>query len=197
MAKKSQLNAGGAKDVQMVYTEPLFSVNRPNHYVISRWEICLNCQRRKKLYPIEGPTISWDMLQNKGPKLEAGAKYCTMIRPTESLTQEQKVVKSFCVRCRGLTKLPGGKSFYEDCTPDWTLGNRRPLYVERRAQCLTCKELNRHSGRFVPVDATIPSICKRVLSNLAKEFGSLESHIIAVLLDHWPPSKRTFRSLIT
>jgi hypothetical protein len=62
----------------------LFSVNRPNHYVISRWEICPKCQGRKNLCPIHGATISWDALNNKGLKIEAGAKYSAMVRPAEN-----------------------------------------------------------------------------------------------------------------
>lgn len=120
------------------------------------------------------------------------------LRQGRSTQLKQKAVKSFRVLHKEETTLPNGDSFYEDCNPEWTLGNIRPLYIERRAQCLTCRKLSQHSGRFVPVNPNVPSICKRVLSNLAEYFeyfGSLDSDVIAVLLDHWPPSGKKFRSL--
>jgi hypothetical protein len=68
------------------------------------------------------------------------------------------------------------------------------MYVERSPECLNCKKHKRRSGRFVPKDPRIPSIYRKMLSNMAELYGQYEAFILAKLMDHWPPSKRFAKS---
>ena len=69
-------------------------------------------------------------------------------------------VENWCIRCTENTKLSGDRTRYVDESPRWTVGDP-PKYVERRPICLNCRSEGRPSGRFVPVDTTIPSIYKK------------------------------------
>lgn len=69
-----------------------------------------------------------------------------------------------------------------DESPRWTLGDP-PKYVERRPACLNCPSEDRPcSARFVPVDATIPSVYKKKVSTFGKNWGKLQEDIEAEAL---------------
>ena len=83
-----------------------------------------------------------------------------------------------------------------DVKAQWTLGLKRPLYVERRIHCRNCKgSLSNECGRFVPIDKNIPSICTHTLALFEPKFGALPKTLIAAVLDNWPPSRREPRSI--
>lgn len=178
--------------------KPVFSVNRPNHYVVISRRVCQNCGNRTCLVPIHGPHTAYETLYSTAPKIEQRARYSMMLQLRETLTAERaKPVESFCLRCREQTKVKGGGNVNVDSEPLWTLGGCRPLYVERRSNCLNCQMLGRDSGRFVPKDEGIPSIFHKVLARLADLYGRYDGPIIATLMDHWPPSSRTYRGNAT
>jgi len=103
-------------------------------------------------------------------------------------------IKNFCIRCKDQTLLPDGSRIYVDHDPRWTIGNVRPLYVERRPVCLNCQKNNQASGRFIPRDSGIPSISTNILKGFASNFGHLDHVIKSALLDKLPPSSREPRS---
>jgi hypothetical protein len=103
-------------------------------------------------------------------------------------------VESWCIYCKKSTKLKGDRTRYVDKTPRWTLGDP-PKYVEHRPQCLNCPSEGRPgSARFVPVDATIPSVYKARLSTFEKDWGRLQEDIKAEALGVEPKSSKTPRA---
>ena len=91
-------------------------------------------------------------------------------------------VESWCIHCNESTKLKGDRTLYLDEIPRWTIGDP-PKYVERRPQCLNCLSEGRPgSARFVPVDATIPSIYKKRISSFEKNWGKLQKDVKAEAL---------------
>lgn len=121
-----------------------------------------------------------------------GAKTREMMQKGHRLIQILPV-ESVCLRCGDRTELPGGGHVYIDLEPRWTLGNVRPLYVERRPECLTCRRLHRTSNRFISKDQAVPLIVSQTLERLTNDYGKYLKVVIALLFDHWPPSGRTFQ----
>jgi hypothetical protein len=67
--------------------------------------------------------------------------------------------------------------------------------VERQPQCLNCISEGRPgAARFVPVDATIPSIYKAKLSTFEKNWGNLLEDVKAQALGVEPKSSKTPRA---
>ena len=178
-------------------SNPTYSANRPNHFVVSNKVKCLGCGKRTKRLPIHGPHTIAGTIYSAAPKIKHGARIESIVQLQQTLTQQQlRPVDSVCLRCGEKTEVMGGGNVYIDLKPRWTLGNRRPLYVERRTKCLSCQKLNRTSDRFIPKDQAVPSIHPQVLADLADRYGRYDSCIIAILLDHWPQSSRTFRNRV-
>ena len=70
-----------------------------------------------------------------------------------------------------------------------------PKYVERRSDCLNCLSEGRPGGaRFVPVDATIPSIDKKRVSTFEENWGKLQEDIKAEVLGVEPESSKKPRT---
>jgi hypothetical protein len=171
---------------------PTYSVNRPGHFVVINKRRCRACGKRAHLFPTHEPYTYDTTLHSTAPKIEMGAKMGNMLQKRHNLTQLQPV-ESVCLRCGDQTELAGGENVYIDLEPRWTLGNARPLYVERRPICLTCRNSHRTSDRFIPKDQAIPSIFPQTLARLTDDYGRYPTAVIAHLLDHWPPSRRTYR----
>jgi Fe-S-cluster-containing hydrogenase component 2 len=173
-------------------SNPTYSANRPNHYVVVNKAKCSGCGRKTKRLPIHGVHTSINTIHSTAPKIEYGARIESMVQLRQTLTQQQlRPVESGCLRCGEKTEVTGGGNVYIDLEPQWTLGNRRPLYIERRPICFSCQKLNRSSDRFIPKDPAVPSIFHQTLTDLADRYGRYDPCIIAILLDHWPQSSRT------
>ncbi|OCK94929.1 uncharacterized protein K441DRAFT_677154 [Cenococcum geophilum 1.58] len=127
---------------------PTYSVNRPGHFVVINKRRCRACGKRAHLFPTHEPYTYDTTLHSTAPKIEMGAKMGNMLQKRHNLTQLQPV-ESVCLRCGDQTELAGGENVYIDLEPRWTLGNARPLYVERRPICLTCRNSHRTSDRFI------------------------------------------------
>ena len=89
--------------------KPVFSVNRPNHYIVINKRVRQNCGKRAFLVPIHGPHTSYRSLSSTAPKIEQRERYSMMLQSRETLTAQQtEPVESFCLRCREQTKVKGG-----------------------------------------------------------------------------------------
>jgi hypothetical protein len=175
------------------FQKPHFSINHPNHVIVHNRK-CPACKGTRIFIPKKGLyTKGESCLLSTAPILKPRQRYNKLLQSPENLSPHQnRPVDSYCLRCREQTEVEGGSKVHTDVDPNWTLGHTRPLYVERRAQCLNCKKLKRHSGRFIPVDERIPSILGRLLADLEDHFGEYDDCVLASLMDHWPPSSRTY-----
>lgn len=91
-------------------------------------------------------------------------------------------VASWCIHCKENTRLVHDKTVHVDENPRWVLGTPSK-YVERRPKCLTCQVNGRPgTGRFVPVDASIPSVYGRKLMMLERRWGILGDEVKAAVL---------------
>ena len=106
------------------------------------------------------------------------------------------IVKLWCVWCKEKTQVEGNYSFYEDKKAEWTLGEARPLYVERRPRCIRCFGSYRRERRFVPIDPEIVSISRNHPENFARQFGHFDQVVKGFILDGWVPSSREPRSQV-
>ena len=178
--------------------KPLYSVHRPGHFVIYTRQTCKHCHGRLCFKPIN-PDIPWVFAGNLSSQISApithhGERVRTMLQPLTSLTpQQQRPVEVVCVRCQGNAEASNESYTAVDEAPMWTLGHQRPLYVERQRECRNCTKLKRSSGRWIPRDAAIPSICRYTLSTLADYCRHYDEIIIAEYMDYWPPSSRSYR----
>ncbi|OCK92024.1 uncharacterized protein K441DRAFT_192381 [Cenococcum geophilum 1.58] len=105
------------------------------------------------------------------------------------------IVKLWCVWCREKTQVEGNYGFYEDKKAEWTLGETRPLYVERRPRCIRCFGCGRE-GRLVPIDPEIASISRNRLKDFARQFGYFGQAVKGFILDGRMPSSREPRSQV-
>ena len=71
------------------------------------------------------------------------------------------------------------------------IGIKRPLYVERQPQCLTCP--SNKMTRFVPLDPSIPTITSRVLGDKLDDMVDIDPAILPVFLDEIQPASRVSR----
>jgi len=178
--------------------KPLYSVNRPGHFVIYTLQICKHCRGRYGFKPIN-PDIQWftgnqSSLQSSAPVMHPGERFQTMLQPLTLLTpQQQRPMEIVCIYCQGNAEASIKSYTAVNKAPLWTLGHQRPLYVKKQRDCRNCIKLQRASGRWIPRDAAIPSICRRILSRNADYYGHYNEIIIAQLMDHWPPSSRHYR----
>jgi hypothetical protein len=166
---------------------PVFSVNRPNSYVVDHAYHCSACQKRTRYIPEDNdiPSVYPTNLHCEGPKVVAGAKVKVMLRQQQERTPRQtEPVESFCSKCREETQVKNGGNVYVDHDPQWTLGFNRPLYLERRPTCFNCKDDKVTSNRFIPRDPTILSILPRLLLNISESYGTYDKYVIAVLMDY-------------
>jgi hypothetical protein len=178
--------------------KPLYSVHRPGHFVIYTRQTCKHCHGRHGFRPID-PDIPWFFgarfsMQSSVPIIHFGERVQTVLQPSTLLTaQQQRPVEIVCLRCQGNAEASDESYTTIDEAPVWTLGHQRPLYVEKQLKCQNCTKLKRVSGRWIPRDAVIPSICRHTLRTLADYYGHYDEIIIAQLMDHWPPSSRRYR----
>jgi len=178
--------------------KPLYSVHRPGHFVIYTTQACKHCRSRKSFRPID-PDIPWFSadhfsLQISTPVIHPMERVQTVLQPSTLLTpQQRRPVEIICLRCQGNAEASNESYTAADEAPVWTLGHQRPLYVEKDRECRNCTKLKRVSGRWIPRDAAIPSICRHTLRTLADYYGHYNEIIIAQLMDHWPPSSRRYR----
>ena len=166
---------------------------RPGQY-IARRHVCKldTCNGANNYWiPIDS-TIPYVRADNKHLLLEPRPKFDAWKGCLQKAVKDNaKPVNSWCIRCREKTRISKDRKVYQDTTPLWTLSMSRPLYVERKPQCLRCLiDLQRASGRFVPVE-NIPSISRESLSQFAERFGKYDETILSMLLDSWPASSRT------
>ena len=99
-------------------------------------------------------------------------------------------VTSWCIHCKENTRLKDGRNTYVDMSPRWILGIPSK-YIERRPKCLTCPVNGRSSEtRFVPVDASIPSIYMKKLSRFNLRWGTLKDNVKAEVLGCEPESNK-------
>jgi hypothetical protein len=104
-------------------------------------------------------------------------------------------VESWCIICKENTQLLGDRTRYLDEVPRWTIGDPAK-YVERRPMCLNCQSEGRPgTARFVPVDA-IPSIYKKRLTSIEKNFGELPKDVKAEVFRIERTSSRKPRALV-
>jgi hypothetical protein len=135
---------------------PAYSTNRPDHFVDLFKLTCRVCSWRTHSIPSDEnvPVITPDILHCEGQVKKVEERYKIMIQQPENLTpQHGRTVEIWCIICQEDTILTQGGHIYTDKTPRWTLGSRRPLYVERRVDCQKCKANNKSSFRFIPKDS--------------------------------------------
>jgi len=178
-------------------TEARWSVKRLGHYVLRRRRCNTDLCQGKLRYAIPKDLS----IQHVWPKLAAlsietarniSKDWQGCIRdPKDCKGKLSQPVESWCFRCKESTKLSGDHTRCIDKTPQWTLGDP-PKYVERQPRCLNCQSGGR--PRFVPVDATIPSIDKAKLSTFEKNWGKLPKDVKAQALGVEPKSSKTPRA---
>lgn len=177
-------------------TRPGFACRRNSAY-IRRGKRCSECLGRimKPVEDIESVLSGRNSLLSYVPVSETtrrGERYASLLRSSKDDGPTcPAAVKCWCIICQEDTELAGGGVVYLDSKARWTLGFKRPLYVERQIICLHCK--NGKGGRFVPIDKNIPSINTKALGLFEAKFGTLSKTIIAAVLDNWPPSCRESR----
>lgn len=189
--------------VKFTDTEPRFSCARPSAYV-ARERKCHSSHCNPKsarrgtsqiLRPIsndlEFVLASVPSLRAKGPRRIIGERLSSLIRaPMESPTRPV-IVESWCIVCEEKTEIPNGSSVYIDTCARWTIGNVRPLYVERMSHCLRCKRMTGKVGRsFIPKSPEIPSISSRRLARFSESYQNYDRLMQAALLDSYLPSPR-------
>jgi hypothetical protein len=186
----------GCKTGNWEDARPTFAINRPGHYVCRLRQDCQKCKRRVTVVPVEAKWIRTSSLAAESPKEVELRRFLQLLLPQEERTEEQcRPIELFCIVCQENTIIMrGGVSSYIDHTPRWTLGEIRPLCVERQCNCQTCRTHGR-AARFLPINSAIPSILPRVLAELAKSYGGYDCLILSKLLDAWPQSQRASRGL--
>jgi hypothetical protein len=110
------------------------------------------------------------------------------VRTKEMCKDLPTVVKSWCIECKSRSKLSDGGCEYVDMDPRWTIG-KPAKYIERRPNCLRCEV----GSRFIPIDASLPSITTQSLMGFADEFVSLDDRGLEIALGRRAPSRRTKR----
>ena len=101
----------------------------------------------------------------------------SLVQPRESKQALPPVVVSWCIHCKENRRLKDGRASYEDRSPRWVLGTPSK-YVERRPKCLTCQVKGRSgTGRFIPINASIPSIYGRKLWIFDRRWASLRDGV--------------------
>jgi hypothetical protein len=172
------------------YHESRIFSQRPGHFIVINKRKCQACGTGTYLHPTHGLYTNDRTMESIAPKIEMGARLKGMLQNMQNFTQLQPV-ESVCLHCGDQTKLFDGGNVYIDLEPRWTLGNMRPLYVERRSIWRSCQKSDRTSDRLI--HSNIPSIYSQTLASLADDYGRYSTFVIAQLLDHWPPSSRTYR----
>jgi hypothetical protein len=170
---------------------PVFSVNRPNHYIRCSRPYCPYCKMRKEVVPRAGESITRGVAHVQGPKILPRAMYEQMLLPQEHRSKTQaEPMELVCIGCEPEKRALGADPvIVVDTNPQWTLAEERPLYLEIRPICPDCS----YHGRFVPKNPATPSIHAKPLVNLAASYGAYDRCIIAKLMDYWPPSRRDFK----
>ncbi|PMD48011.1 hypothetical protein L207DRAFT_505117 [Hyaloscypha variabilis F] len=169
-------------------TEARWAVMRLGHYVIRRRRCNSGiCQGKCRAGIPRDSSIPFVW----GSRPDLSAQISRRIRedwretirdPKDCEGKLSQPVESWCIICKENTQLLGDRTRYLEEVPRWTIGGP-PKYVERRPMCLNCQSEGRPgTARFVPVDATIPSIYKKKLTSIEKTFGGLEKDVKAEIL---------------
>lgn len=179
---------------------------RPGFY-IARQAACRRCNGKLRTRKPVNASIAWihgrlehmrrevspEELQNRQPARKGEELWTIcMQKDTHFNHSLPETVTSWCIRCKGKTEHSAGNGVWVDANPRWTLGDSRPLYIERQLLCRHCKNNGRASGRFIPVDDT-PSIFTHRLTEFARMYGAYDNVIKAKLLDVWTPSAKVYR----
>ena len=165
-----------------------WSINRTGHYVV-RHKRCKSpmCQGKLRFAVPKDLDIPYTASDRSSLLLTIARKSHeswrdSLVQPGESTQALPSVVASWCIHCEENTRLKDGRASYEDRSPRWVLGTPSK-YVERRPKCLTCQVKGRSgTGRFIPTDASIPSIHGRKLWIFDKRWGSLRDGVKAEIL---------------
>lgn len=99
--------------------------------------------------------------------------------------------------CKEKTETSNGSSAYIDTCARWTIGNVRPLYVERRPRCLCCERMTGKVGQqFIPKSPDVASINPRRLARFLQSYLNYDRLMQATLLDSCLPTPRTSEYLV-
>jgi hypothetical protein len=123
--------------------------------------------------------------------IKNGYRIDRALRKSDADPRFNQQVESTCLWCQHRTLLSDGTSVFVDSKPRWTIGIKRPLYVERQPQCLTCPPSK--MARFVPLDPSIPSITSRVLGDTLDDVVDVDPAILPMFLDEIQPASRVPR----
>jgi hypothetical protein len=177
-------------------TNPKWAVNRPGHFVQTS-RSCKPCDTRTKVIPYNGPHVIASIagLESSAPRRMYRDGYKMLLMPEDQHTVLQKQpIATFCLRCKGDTITSKGDKVLMNQKPEWTVGEKRHLYLCRTSQCLNCKNqgFSWENARYIPVDAQVESISQDVLTKLAKSQGNSDEKILSLFMDNWPPTTRVF-----
>lgn len=169
-------------------TEARWAVMRRGHYVIRRRRCNSGiCQGKCRAGIPRDSSIPFvwgsrpDLSAQISPRIREDWRE-TIRDPKDCEGKLSQPLESWCIICKENTQLLGDRTRYLDEVPRWTIGDP-PKYVERRPICLNCQSEGRPgTARFVPVDATIPSIYKKKLTSIEKNFGGLQKDVKAEAL---------------
>jgi hypothetical protein len=177
---------------------PRWHVRRPGVYLARRSRQCISesCRGKCLVFNPADTSIPWvpysyewllSMQSRRTPN------WNDLIRlPDQTHSLAPNVVETWCINCKDETQLkqdPTSNVFVDE-NPRWTLGERRPLYIERVLACKRCEATTNCTGRFVPKDPSIPSITMQNIKKFATRFSSFPAFIQEILLDNWPASSK-------
>ena len=87
------------------------------------------------------------------------------------------------------TETSSGSSVFFDTSAWWTIGNTRPLYVQRKPRCLSREKRTGIPGRnFIPKSPDNPSVNPRRLERFWEAYQNYDRAVQAILLDSYLPS---------
>jgi len=115
---------------------PLYSINKPGHFVTYRRSTCKGCGGRYGFTPLD-PDIPWcgsspATLQSTATAnhFGEGPIHRVLKTPTMLTPQEKRPVELVCLQCHDEGEADERAYTDIDENPRWTLGNNRPLYFE-------------------------------------------------------------------
>lgn len=177
-------------------SNPQWAVKWPGHYYVQgRACYSSDCARRYKAFFPEALDILRTPkdanLEEEGFDRQYTLRSC--LRTQDECSDLPDAVESWCIRCKEQTKFCGDRTSVIDHNPRWTLG-RKPLYVERRPECLLCQHASHPTSRFVPVKLEIASVLPRLVAELARYIVDLDRDIKGSVMDSMlQASVKTYR----
>jgi hypothetical protein len=179
---------------------PLFTVNRLDNFVPCAKSTCFSkhCNgKRTWSRPLDDSIeiTRQATAHSAEPKRQYNIFPSLLCELQENLSDQQRQpIETICIRCKELTGVKNEDHLYIDHSPIWTVGDKRPLYVEPSHHCVRCKRENKSKGRLIPRDPSIPSISTRVLYDLGISYGRYDKDVLKLLMDAWMPSSRNYKS---